>query len=126
MTIIDFGHGSVLEEKINSPNMINLFLLLTSLIAIPILLGFDFLDTLNFSILLLANTLCGAYLYALLSKRLEFTQIELFGVGVALGTLSPAILNYCARLVRVSIESTVLIFPLFMILILFFETLECD
>ena len=117
MTSIDFGRGSVSVEKTNSISIVNLLLLFTSLISIPISLGFDLLASISFSILLLTNTLSGAYLYTLLSKKFEFTQIELFGVGIGLGTLLPAILNYCARLIRVSIDSTALFFPLFMILI---------
>jgi hypothetical protein len=87
------------------------------LIAIPVSLGFDLLSSFSFSILLLTNIISGAYLYILVSKKVEFFQIELFGIGIGLGTLFPAVLNYCARLIRVPIESTALMFPLLMILV---------
>ena len=117
MTVIDSGQASVSVKKTNSLIGTYLFVVLPSLTAILISLGFELQDSFFFSILLLSNILCGAYLYILVSKKVEFTQIELFGVGIALGTLSPAILNYCARLIRVSIDSTALLFPIFMVLI---------
>ena len=117
MTDVNSEHAPVSWEKTNSLNIRNLFVVIPSLAAISISLGFDPLDSFFYSILLLSNIICGAYLYILLSKKYEFTHIELFGVGIALGTLSPAILNFCARLIRVSIDSTALFFPLFMILI---------
>jgi hypothetical protein len=117
MTVVDSGQASVSVKKSNSLIVTYLFVVLPSLTAILISLGFELQDSFFFSILLLSNILCGAYLYILLSKKDEFTQIELFGVGIALGTLSPAILNFCARLIRVSIDSTALLFPIFMVLI---------
>ena len=117
MTVVDFGHVSISTKTTKSLGTIYLFVVFPSLTAILISLGFEFLESISFSILLLSNILSGSYLYVLLSKKVEFTQIELFGVGIGLGTLSPAILNYCARLFRVSFDSTALLFPSLMILI---------
>jgi hypothetical protein len=117
MTDVNSEHVFNAGEKTNSLNIPNLSILLSSLVAILISLDFDLLDSLSFAVLLLSNIFSGAYLYTLLSKKVQFTQIELFGVGIGLGTISPAIMNFCARLLKVSIDSTALLFPVFMILI---------
>jgi hypothetical protein len=110
--------------KINLVSKLNLLIILTSLFAIPISLGFGFFDSFLFSILLLANVFSGAYLFFLLSTKDEFLDIELFGIGIGLGTLTPAVINFCARMLGFSIKSTAFIFPFIMILVFLIKRLR--
>ena len=102
-------------KVLNFIHLPNSFLVLTSLFAIPFALGCDVSDSFLFSVLIFLNVSSGAYLYILVSKKFSFFQIELLGIGIGLGTLVPALINFTVRMVGIAFESTALVFPLCMV-----------
>ena len=97
---------------VDGSHTLNFLIIISFLLSIPLALGFSVFPTVIFAGFFLLNTICGAYLYIRLSRKSEFHFIELFALGIGLGTSIPAAVNFSIRLVGVEYGTTALIFPI--------------
>jgi hypothetical protein len=101
------------EQPRTTSSLIHQVLLIASFLgSISIAMDFDVLDSINFGLFTTVNIACGSILYMVMRKDCEFNTAELLGMGIALGTASPALINICLRLIGINSQLTTLIFPL--------------
>lgn len=88
------------------------FLIASFLGSISIAMDFSVLDSINFGLFTTVNIACGSIVYMVMRKDCEFNTAELLGMGIALGTAGPALINISLRLIGINSQLTTLIFPL--------------
>jgi hypothetical protein len=99
---------------------ISVFVLFVYLVSITVCQGFSGPSSVLFSVTFLINALCGAYLYVSLHRKRNFHFIELLGIGIGIGTISPAAINFTLKILQFPFSTTAYIFPL-LVFIYFFN-----
>ena len=89
------------------------------LISTQIALGYGLTASVLFAMFFSLNIYCGAWLWQQITNRTGYEFTELIGIGIALGTIVPATINFVVRMVGVSGFSTAWIFP---VLIFFWKS----
>lgn len=103
--------SSNLGERIDSTLTINFCIMITFLISISLALGFPLIPSLSFTGFFLINIVCGAYTYIWISKKSEHHFIQLLALGIGLGTLLPAVINFAIRQSGITFGTTAIVFP---------------
>ena len=104
-------HLRFLSERIDSQLAINLCIITSFLISISLALGFPLIPSLSFTAFFLINIVCGAFTYIWISKKSEHRFIELLALGIGLGTLLPAVINFAIRQSGITFGTTAIVFP---------------
>jgi len=99
-------------ERIETALAINCCIITSFLISISLTLGFPLIPSLNFTGFFLINTVCGAYTYIWISKKSKHHFIELLALGIGLGTLLPAVINFAIRQSGITFGATAIAFPI--------------
>jgi hypothetical protein len=107
--------------KNNKTIALQTFVLFYTMVLISVTLGFGFTSSIVFAAFLLINAAAGAYVYLLINQRLKTNLIELLGVGIGLGTIIPAIINFAAMYIGFPFEYSAPVFPLFVVLMHLFS-----
>ena len=103
--------SSYLGERIDSTLKINFCIIVLFLISISLAVGFPIIPTLTFTSFFLVNTFCGSYTYISISNKTEHHFIELLALGIGLGTLLPAVINFAIRQSGITFGTTAIVFP---------------
>ena len=81
------------------------------LVSLPYSMDFAIAESLKVGLFLWLNVLCGSFIYVLLSKRHNFHFAELAGLGFAIGTALPGLVNLFFRFIGISDPLTGIAFP---------------
>jgi hypothetical protein len=105
------------EERSETTTKIVQQVLITGsfLFSITLAMNFHIRESILFALFTTLNITCGLILYTFIKRTKEFNTAELLGIGIALGTSCPAIINVVLRFVGITSHLTTLVFPLLMI-----------